>query len=50
MFGKRIMARTIAVQGNTLNTILELPDMASGMYLVNVNVGDKTYLKRLMIQ
>jgi hypothetical protein len=50
MFGKRVMAQTIAVQGNTLNTVLELPDMAAGMYMVNVTVGENTYMKRLMIQ
>jgi hypothetical protein len=50
LFGKRVMAQTIAVQGNTLNTVLELTDMAAGMYMVNVTVGEKTYMKRLMVQ
>jgi len=49
--GKRIVARTIAVQGGNLNTALELNgDLAGGMYLVNITAGDKTYTERLVIQ
>ena len=49
--GKRIVARTIAVQGGYLNTALELNgDLAGGMYMVNITAGDKTYTERLVIQ
>ncbi len=49
--GKRISARTIAVQDGFLNTVLDLNgEIASGMYMVNITAGDKTYTERLVIQ
>ena len=49
--GKRVTARTIAVQDGFLNTALDLNgDLAGGMYLVNITAGDKTYTERLVIQ
>jgi len=57
--GKRIVARTIAVQASSsrsggngyFNTALELNgDLAGGMYMVNITAGDKTYTERLVIQ
>ncbi|MBK9174990.1 MAG: T9SS type A sorting domain-containing protein [Flavobacteriales bacterium] len=50
-FGKRVSARTIAVQGGFLNTVVELNgELATGMYLVNITAGDKVYTERLVIQ
>jgi hypothetical protein len=48
--GKRVSARTIAVQDGFLNTTLELNgDLAGGMYMVNITAGDKAYTERLVI-
>jgi len=39
------------VQDGFLNTALELsPDMAAGLYMVNVTAGDITKTERLVIQ
>ncbi|HPF91444.1 MAG TPA: GEVED domain-containing protein, partial [Flavobacteriales bacterium] len=49
--GKRVMARTIAVQDGFVKTNLELNgDLSGGMYMVNITSGDKTYTERLVIQ
>ena len=49
--GKRVTARTIAVQDGFVNTALDLNgDLAGGMYMVNITAGDKTYTERLVIQ
>ncbi|MBK9629316.1 MAG: T9SS type A sorting domain-containing protein [Flavobacteriales bacterium] len=46
--GKRISARTIAVQDGFLNSVLDLNgEIASGLYMVNITAGDKTYTERL---
>ncbi|MBL7951694.1 MAG: T9SS type A sorting domain-containing protein [Flavobacteriales bacterium] len=51
MTGKRVMARTIAVQDGFLQTAVDLNgDLAGGMYMVNITAGDKTYTERLVIQ
>jgi hypothetical protein len=50
MFGKRVVASTIPVQGTNLNTVMDLNDLASGMYLVTVTTGDRTFVQRLVIQ
>ena len=51
LFGKRVSARTIAVNDGVLNTVVELNgELASGMYLVNVTAGEKTYVERLVVQ
>ncbi len=50
-FGKRVSARTIAVQDGFINTVLELNgELAAGMYLVNITAGDAQYTERLVIQ
>jgi subtilisin-like proprotein convertase family protein len=50
-FGKRVSARTIAVNDTFVNTVLELNgELAAGMYLVNITAGDATYTERLVIQ
>ncbi|MCB0815873.1 MAG: T9SS type A sorting domain-containing protein, partial [Flavobacteriales bacterium] len=49
--GKRVSARTIAVQDGILNTTLHLNgDLAGGVYLVNITAGTKTRTERLVIQ
>jgi len=51
MTGKRVMARTIAVQDGFVNTNLELNgDLAGGLYIVNITAGTKAYTERLVIQ
>ena len=50
-FGKRVMTATLPVQDGFLNTALELsPDMAAGLYMVNVTAGNITRTERLVIQ
>ncbi|MBK6344210.1 MAG: T9SS type A sorting domain-containing protein, partial [Flavobacteriales bacterium] len=42
-FGKRVSARTIAVQDGYLNTVLDLNgELANGVYMVNIAAGAKT--------
>ena len=49
--GKKVAARTIAVNDSFVNTALDLNgELASGMYLVNVTAGSKAYTERLVIQ
>lgn len=50
-FGKRVSARTIAVQDGFVNTVLKLDgELAAGMYMVNITAGDAIYTERLVIQ
>jgi hypothetical protein len=49
--GKRVMARTIAVQDGFVKTNMELNgDLSGGLYMVNITAGDRTYTERLVIQ
>ncbi|MCC6540687.1 MAG: T9SS type A sorting domain-containing protein [Flavobacteriales bacterium] len=49
--GKRVSTRTIAVQDGFVKTSLDLNgELASGLYMVNITAGDKTYTERLVIQ
>ena len=49
--GKRITARTIAVQDGFVTTVLDLnSEIANGLYMVNITAGEKTYTERLVIQ
>jgi len=54
LFGKRVSARTLAVNDGFINTVLELHDMAAGMYLVNITAagtaGETVHTERLVIQ
>jgi len=51
MTGKRVVARTIAVQDGFVNTNMELnSELATGIYMVNVTAGNKSYTERLVIQ
>jgi subtilisin-like proprotein convertase family protein len=49
LFGKRVMDSAIPVEG-AFNTVIEMRDLASGMYTVNTVAGAKTYTERLVIQ
>jgi Secretion system C-terminal sorting domain/Thrombospondin type 3 repeat len=50
-FGKRVSARTIAVQDGFLNTVVDLNGaLAAGMYNVSISAGDVVYSERLVIQ
>jgi hypothetical protein len=49
LFGKRVMDRAIPVEG-AFNTVIEMRDVASGMYTVNTVAGTKSYTERLVIQ
>ena len=49
--GKRITARTIAVQDGSVTTVLDLnSEISNGLYMVNITAGEKTYTERLVIQ
>ena len=49
--GKKVSARTIAVQDGMVNTALELNgELANGIYMVSVTAGSKAYTERLVIQ
>jgi hypothetical protein len=49
--GARVSARTIAVAGGNVNTVIDLNgDLAAGMYLVNITAGKTSYTERLVIQ
>ncbi|MBK7384821.1 MAG: T9SS type A sorting domain-containing protein [Flavobacteriales bacterium] len=50
-FGKRVSARTLAVQDGFINSVLELNgELATGLYMVNITAGDAVYTQRLVIQ
>jgi len=50
-YGKRVAARTIAVQDGFLNTVLDLNgELANGMYMVSVTAGTAMHNERLVIQ
>lgn len=51
-FNRLVIARTLAVQDGSLNTVFDLSrsDLAAGVYLVNVTVGTRVYTERLVIQ
>lgn len=49
--GKRITARTIAVQDGMVTTVMDLNNkIANGLYMVHITAGEKTYTERLVIQ
>ena len=51
LYGKKVVARTIATQGTRFNGMLTLNgDLASGLYLVNITLGDLTITERLMVR
>ena len=51
LFGKRVAARTYPAQGGVLNTVVDLDgQLAAGMYLVSITVGDQHFTERLVIE
>ncbi|MEZ4806852.1 MAG: T9SS type A sorting domain-containing protein, partial [Flavobacteriales bacterium] len=49
--GTRVSTRTIPAQGGVLSAVVVLSnDLAAGMYMVNITVGERTYTQRLVIQ
>ena len=49
--GKRMIARTVAIQDGVLNTTIDLNgDLAVGMYMVKVTAGDEVFTQRVVIQ
>jgi hypothetical protein len=49
LFGKQVHTEQITVNGSMFNQALILNgDLAQGMYLVNLRVGDKLYVQRLI--
>ncbi|MEO8068718.1 MAG: GEVED domain-containing protein [Flavobacteriales bacterium] len=51
MFGKKVMTTTLATDGAAqVNTVLELKDLATGMYTVNVISGSQSFTNRLVIE
>ncbi|MEO8067510.1 MAG: T9SS type A sorting domain-containing protein [Flavobacteriales bacterium] len=51
MFGKKVMTTVLATDGaEQMNTVLELEDLATGMYTVNVISGKQSFTDRLVIE
>ncbi len=49
--GKRMIARTVAMQNGVVNTTIELQgELASGMYMVKITAGDEVFTQRVVIQ
>jgi hypothetical protein len=49
--GRRVMTRTIPTQGGMVKTLMDLQgNLGTGLYMVNITVGEKIFSKRLMIQ
>jgi len=49
--GKRVVARSIAIQDGYVNSSLDLNrELRSGVYMVNITAGSMTYTERLVIQ
>ncbi|MBK8497664.1 MAG: T9SS type A sorting domain-containing protein [Flavobacteriales bacterium] len=50
LFGKRVSARTIAVSAGAVNAVLDLKELAAGMYVVNIYADGLSHSERLVIQ
>ena len=50
LFGKRVMAEQIAAPGGAFVHTVDLSDLAPGVYMVNVRVGERLYTQRLVRQ
>ena len=50
LYGRPVMAPTVVpVSAGMLNTALPLTEMASGLYMVRVTVGERSFVQRLVI-
>jgi hypothetical protein len=47
--GAVVSSRTIAVNDGMVYQVLELTELASGLYMVNITVGNDRYTERLVI-
>ncbi|MFN9327185.1 MAG: T9SS type A sorting domain-containing protein, partial [Flavobacteriales bacterium] len=47
--GAVVSSRTIAVNDGMLYQVLDLKEMASGLYMVNITAGNERYTERLVI-
>ncbi|MFN9324671.1 MAG: T9SS type A sorting domain-containing protein, partial [Flavobacteriales bacterium] len=47
--GAMVSSRTIVVNDGMVYQVLELKEMASGLYMVNITAGDQRYTERLVI-
>jgi hypothetical protein len=51
LVGKKVSSRTIAVNGTTLNAVIDMDgSLSNGIYLVNLTAGERTFTQRLVIQ
>ena len=51
MFGKRVHAHALATDGATeLTTVLELPHLATGLYILNATSGERLFTTRVAVQ
>jgi hypothetical protein len=50
MAGHRVTTRTLAVNDGNLYQVVELNDLASGIYMVNITAGSQRFIERLVIQ
>lgn len=50
MRGRRVLSRTVAVQGGRMETHVDLQSLPAGNYLVRLKVGDQLYRKRFAKQ
>ncbi|MBL0042959.1 MAG: T9SS type A sorting domain-containing protein [Flavobacteriales bacterium] len=50
LFGKQVYAETIIVEGEVLNTTIDLSGKAAGMYLVNVSSNNLNWSERVIVQ
>ncbi len=51
MLGQRVHTERIPVNGDALNTVADLRnDLRSGIYVVNVRAGERSYTKRLVVR
>ena len=50
LVGQKVATHTIPVNGSTLNTVIPLNGaLSNGLYVVNVTVGEQTFMQRLVI-
>jgi hypothetical protein len=50
LFGRQVHAERMVVQGDVLNTTLDMTGYAAGAYLVNVSTADRSWTERVIVQ